>query len=174
MTGRPKKYGGKKALSEAIERYFNSISRTIYAKDEETGEIICGDDGREITVTQYIRPPSVSGLCLYLGIDRTTWFNYCDEKAHPEFREITAMTRGRLEAYLEEQLLMREKGVQGIIFNLQNNYGWKQRQEVELGEKTRKSAETSNMGVSEKIAVIASAQKMAAQFDEDGEPGNET
>lgn len=174
-VGRPKKYKTKKALADAIERYFRSISRTIQAQEALTGTIIYNDDGEAIMLTQYIRPPSVTGLCLHLGIDRSTWQNYCDETLHPEFTEVTGMTRSRIEAWLEEQLLIREKGVQGIIFNLQNNYGWKQKQEVELGEKTRKSAAAQGMSVYDKMAVIAAAQASAGAvpeyIDEDGEDG---
>ena len=172
--GRPKKYKSKKALEEAIERYFRSISRTIQAQEALTGSKIYNDDGEAIMLTQYIRPPSITGLCLHLGIDRSTWQNYCDEQQHPEFAAITGMTRSRIEAWLEEQLLIREKGVQGIIFNLQNNYGWKQKQEVELGEKTRKAAAEEHMSLQDKLAVIAAAQAAAAtdipaQDDESGE-----
>ena len=174
-AGRPKKYKSKKALAEAIERYFSSISRTIPAQEALTGNEIYNDDGERIMLTQYVRPPSICSMCLYLGIDRSTWQNYCDEKLHPEFESVTAMTRARIEAWLEEQLLMREKGVQGIIFNLQNNYGWKQKQEVELGEKTRKSAAAQGMSVYDKMAVIAAAQAAAGAvpeyIDEDGEEG---
>lgn len=172
-TGRPKKYKSKKALSDAVERYFRSISRTIPARDGYGG-IIRNDDGEEIRVLEYIRPPSISSLCLYLGIDRSTWQNYCDSELHPEFQSITALTRARIEAYLEEQLLTREKGVQGIIFNLQNNYGWRQKQEVELGEKTRKTMPTASMSITEKLAVIAAAQAAAASHGlADEEAGEE-
>lgn len=160
-TGRPKKYGSKKALSEAIERYFRSISRTVPAKDG-LGRAIRNDDGEEIKLTEYVVPPSISSLCLYLGIDRSTWQNYCDPQQHPEFSGITETTRARIEAYLEEQLLTREKGLQGIIFNLQNNYGWRQKQEVELGDKTRKSLPSEPLSIQEKLAVIAAAQAAAA------------
>lgn len=88
---------------------------------------------------QYVVPPSIAGLCLQLGIDRSTWQNYADPALHPELADVAAEARARIEAYLEQELLTREKGLQGIIFNLQNNYGWRQKQEVELGEKTRSS-----------------------------------
>ena len=116
-TGRPKKYKSKKALADAIEGYFRSISRTIELKDL-AGATIYNDDGEAIHKLQFVVPPSISALCIHLGIDRSTWQNYCDGELHPEFREVTALTRGRIEAWLEEQLLTREKGVQGIIFNL--------------------------------------------------------
>ena len=164
-TGRPKKYT-KKTLEAAIERYFRSISRTVPAT-EASGKEIYNDDGEAILLTQYVRPPSISSLCLYLGIDRSTWGNYCDAELHPEFRAVTSQTKARIEAYLEEQLLTREKSVQGIIFNLQNNYGWRQKQEVELGEQTRKSAAAENLSLQEKLAVIAQAAE-AARSSEDG------
>ena len=56
---------------------------------------------------------------------------------------------------------------QGIIFNLQNNYGWRQKQEVELGEQTRKSAAAENLSLQEKLAVIAQVAE-AARSSEDG------
>ena len=136
-AGRPKKYT-KKGLREAIERYFRSISRTIPARDD-TGGIIRNDDGEEIKVVQFVVPPSVTGMCLYLGIDRSTWQNYADAALHPELAGICQGARTRIEAYLEQELLTREKGVQGIIFNLQNYFGWKQKQEGELGMDTRES-----------------------------------
>lgn len=164
-TGRPKKYKSKKALAEAIDGYFRSISRTIDLQDL-TGAVILNDDGETIRKLQFVVPPSIGGLCLYLGIDRSTWQNYCDGKLHPEFREVTALTRGRIEAWLEEQLLTREKGVQGIIFNLQNNYGWRQKQEVELGDKTRKSIQTEGMSLYDKLAAIAQAQEEIGELPE--------
>lgn len=143
-AGRPKKYT-KKGLEAAVEGYFASIS------------------GGEAWEAEYKRPPTVSGLCLYLGIDRSTWQNYADPKLHPEFREITAYARMRMEAYLEEQLLVREKNVQGLIFNLQNNYGWREKRELELGNETRQtvadSAQARTLSIAEKMAVLREASK---------------
>lgn len=170
-TGRPKKYSTKKALEDAIEKYFHSISRTIELRGMD-GEVILNDDGDAIRKVQFVLPPSISGLCIHLGIDRSTWNNYCDEEQHPEFRGVTAMTRARIEAWLEEQLLTREKGVQGIIFNLQNNYGWRQKQEVELGEKTRKTVQEEGLSLQDKLAAIAQAKESIGVLPEyrgDGE-----
>ena len=95
-AGRPKKYT-KKGLREAIERYFRSISRTIPARDD-TGGIIRNDDGEEIKVVQFVVPPSVTGMCLYLGIDRSTWQNYADAALHPELADVAAEARARIDA----------------------------------------------------------------------------
>lgn len=158
-AGRPKKYT-KRGLEKAVKGYFDSISRKVRALDDG-GEAVYNDAGESIWVTEYIRPPTVGGLCLYLGIDRSTWQNYADRSLHPEFQEITAYARIRMEAYLEEQLITREKNVQGLIFNLQNNYGWREKREVELGGETRRtvadSAQTVPMSIAEKVALLEEA-----------------
>ena len=167
-AGRPKKYT-KKGLEKAVEGYFASISRKVRVLDED-GEAVCNDAGESIWVTEYVRPPAVSGLCLYLGIDRSTWRNYADRALHPEFQEITAYARMRMEAYLEEQLLTREKNVQGLIFNLQNNYGWREKREVELGGETRQtvadSAQARTLSIAEKMAVLREASKALGEMGE--------
>ena len=120
---------------------------------------------REIKVVQFVVPPSVTGMCLYLGIDRSTWQNYADAALHPELAGICQGARTRIEAYLEQELLTREKGVQGIIFNLQNNYGWKQKQEVELGKDTRESMKHAAT-YHEKLALLR-ADDGESECDED-------
>lgn len=166
-AGRPRKYTAKK-LRNAIGKYFGSITCTKDALDA-AGEKILNDDGGPIRYTAYIRPPSISALCLFLGIEKRTWTNYADD---PDLAPLVEQTKARMEAYLEEQLLIREKGVQGIIFNLQNNYGWKQKQEVELGEKTRKDMNVQSMSLAEKLEAC---RKAAAIFGAGGggDPGAE-
>ena len=128
--GRPRKFKSNKALKMAIEEYFDKISYTKIATDEDGKELIA-DSGKPIMMRQFVRPPTVTGLCLHLGIDRSTWQNYCDTEKHPEFAEVTMMAAGIMESYLEEELLIRAKP-QGIIFNLQNNYGWREKNEVKV------------------------------------------
>jgi hypothetical protein len=162
-AGRPKKYTAK-TLEQAVNRYFKSISCTRNAMDE-FGKEIMNDDGEPITYTAYVRPPSISALCLFLGIEKRTWANYAEQEA---MAPVVENTKARVEAYLEEQLTIREKGVQGIIFNLQNNYGWKQKQEVELGEKTRKDLNVQSMSLEEKLEAC---RKAAAMFRDGGGGG---
>lgn len=169
MVGRPKKYKTKKQLSEAVERYFSSISKVVTVYDE-IGAVMIGDDCNIMQRVEYIDPPTITGLCLYLGIDRRTWANYCDIELHPEFADVTAYARARIEAWLERELLTREKSVQGLIFNLQNNFGWRQKAEVDLGEKTRKTiAETEKMSLADKIAAIAQAADALKELSDEDE-----
>lgn len=155
-AGRPKKYT-KKSLKEAIDGYFESISYTSHVRDA-LGRTICNDSGEPIKMIVYAVAPSITGLCLHLGIDRSTWQNYCDKKIHPEFHKITSEARAKIEAWLEQELNTREKNVQGIIFNLQNNYGWKDKKEIGLDESTRESVAAAKISLADKIAAIKAAQ----------------
>ena len=174
-AGRPKKYT-KKTLEAAVEGYFASISRKVQAVDGSRRPLY-NDAGEPIRVTEYVRPPTVSGLCLYLGIDRSTWQNYADRKLHPELAGIAAAAKMRMEAYLEEELLTREKNVQGLIFNLQNNYGWREKREVELGGETRQavadSAKAQSMSIAEKMALLEEQREALAGLEQDAPAGDD-
>lgn len=153
MAGRPRKYTAK-AFRDAVESYFRSISRRVQAKDE-AGEVILDMDGQPIWLTQYIKPPDIAALCLHLKIDEKTWNNYSHRQ---ETEAICASAKLRCKAWNLEQLVTRDKGLQGLIFNLQANYGLKQRQEVGLDEETRKDLKTAKgMTLEEKLAMIAQA-----------------
>lgn len=140
---RQKKYKTAAALNKKVEAYFRSISRTISITEPlETGQYtqkgkpiykhvpVLNDDGEEIRVIQFLVPPSISGLCLYLGISRQTWSSYSGQE---EFLDTTMRARARVEAYLEGELVSREKNTAGIQFNLEHNHGWKRRLEVSQG-----------------------------------------
>ena len=166
--GRPRTYRTAAALEKAIDGYFSSISRTVVLKDL-TGDPVLNDEGQQIRTREYLIPPSVQGLSLHLGIDRRTWLNYCDPEQHPEFSAVTARTQLRLEEYLVRESLTREKGLHGVTFNLEHNYGWARRTEVELGEKTRRTAQVQSLTMQEKMALIRQAAKELAAAEADGE-----
>ena len=169
--GRPKKYT-KKSLETAVERYFDSITFVQTARDQ-SGKEIRNRHGEKIMVECYAAPPSKMGLCLFLGIDRGTWLNYSDHEQHPELKKITEYVNMRIEAYLESELVRREKGVDGIKFNLSNNYGWSAKKEVEIGEKTRNALSIDTMTMAEKMATLRSAMEhigeggIAENFDDE-------
>lgn len=131
--GRPKKYS-KKALDEKVEAYFKSISRErVLTEKRESGKKdeyghkiydevpILNRLGEEVKVIEYFSPPTVGGLCEYLGIHRSTWNDYCNPNLYPDFADTTTRAQGRMRAWREEQVVTR-KDVKGIIFDLENNY----------------------------------------------------
>lgn len=142
---RPREYTADK-LDKAVERYFRSISREVVKTEMvDTGRIdqyghavqepreILNRLGKPITVVEYVEPPTVAGLCEFLNIDQRTWERYCNEEMHPEFCRTTTRARGRMRAWNERELLVREgNNVKGIIFNLENNYGYREQRSVEV------------------------------------------
>lgn len=142
QVGRPRKYKTAKALREAVERYFSSITyqqkviiqRREVGEDEkgniivkETPEELLDENGEVVMETVYREEPSVASLRVFLGVSKSTWAEYAgDEK----FGAVVAEVRDRMEARLVE-LLNTRNSTHGVEFNLKNNYGWKDKQEVQ-------------------------------------------
>lgn len=138
--GAKKKYTAK-ALAKAVETYFRSISREkVVTEEVPTGELdnmghkvyeqkpVLNALGHELTVTEYLIPPTVGGLSAYLGIHRSTWFAWCDAAVYPEYKDITQDASDRIHAYLEKESLTRPgKDLKGVTFNLEHNYGYREK-----------------------------------------------
>ena len=143
-------------LREAVDGYFRSISRV-----ERDGDFL-NANGEEAERVVYAEPPTLAALCLRLGIDPVTWQSYEDEEKNPALAPVCRYARLRILAYLNRELLTREKSVQGIVFNLQNNSGdfgaWstKNEQTVEVGDETRQTL-LSGMTLDEKFTAILEA-----------------
>ena len=165
MAGRPKKFTAQE-FAEAVERYFRSIARTEVVTEvvtERVSEMVDGlvqehvvevrnDEGEPMMRTRWLRPPSVSGLCLAIGIDRSTWQNYADAGRNPKHAVICDTARMRIECYLEELLSTKEKSVQGVIFNLEHNY-WNR--EERAREAARPVSPLDGMSMAQKMALIS-------------------
>lgn len=158
--GAPQKYKTAKSLRKAVDKYFRSISVKV-PMTTLTGDPILNEDGKPVIKTEYIIPPQIPAMCLELGITDRTWRRYCDKELHPEFEDVTEEAMLRFKAYLVDQSLTREKGLQGILFNLEVNHGCSRKQEIELGAKTRAVLPKTEMSIEEKMAMIAAAAKYA-------------
>lgn len=65
---------------------------------------------------------TLSGLAYYLDMDRKTLLNYSkDQDYFPTIRK----ARRKVELAIEQRLLSEKGGATGAIFNLKNNFGWK-------------------------------------------------
>lgn len=140
--GRKKTYTSAKRLKEDIEAYFAGITvRRAVTEFIDTGErtnkgkpilreVPVKDlNGEPIYETVFLKPPTITGLCLFLGISLDTFENYAKDKT---LGEVISWARLVIEQYLEEQLSIRDKP-QGIIFNLKNNFGYTEKSEVTVG-----------------------------------------
>ena len=96
------KYKTEEELQKGIEAYFN----------------MCDENQR---------PYTMSGLALSLGIDRITLINYGKRDL---FFTLIKDAKQRVQAQLEENALMGKGNAVFTIFNLKNNYGWRDQVEV--------------------------------------------
>jgi hypothetical protein len=107
-VGRPLKFNSREELKEKIEAYFLSLKN---------------DKG------EYIRPPTVTGLAVALDTNRETLCNYEDKE---DYFDTIKEAKSRCEAWVEENALLGKANATFSIFNLKNNYGWKDKMEQEL------------------------------------------
>lgn len=160
-AGRRRKYETSVQLSRAVDKYFASISYELPYTDPN-GEPIKNLDGEDIVLIKYVVPPSLQELCLFLDIDASTWENYAKRD---EYKSICQDAKLKVEAYLTRELNTRDKP-QGIIFNLENNFDWKKKKEVELGEGAQKAIALSSMTIEEKEKLLAQTLPELLAFSE--------
>lgn len=111
-VGKPLAFKTVEDLSEKIDAFFESDDAYIinYVDDVE----------------QKIFAPTISGLALFLEVDRKTIVNYSNrEEYFPTIRK----ARSRIESHIEKKLY--GNNVTGCIFNLKNNFGWKDKSEID-------------------------------------------
>ena len=107
--GRPRKYETVEELEGMITKYFQTC-------DEEN------------------KPYTITGLAIALDMSRQGLLDYCsrkDENGEP-FLDSIKRAKDRCEAKIEEGLLSGKYNATGAIFNLKNNYGWRDKQEQEI------------------------------------------
>lgn len=135
-----RKYNSKEQLQERIVHYFKSITKTMLRWESvKTGELdekgepvykkvpYLNDAGEQLQETIWLENPSILKMCRYLGINRKTLSEYQNME---EFGNTIKNAKEIIEAYLEDRL--EGKNVTGIIFNLKNNFGWKEKSEVDM------------------------------------------
>ncbi len=109
--GRPPLYTKAEEVEEIIEKYFELITY----EHPETGQIISR--------------PTMSGLAYALEMDRRSLLNYSKKD---EFFPTIKRARDKVEIALEQNLY--GQAVTGTIFNLKNNFGWKDKTEVDSNQ----------------------------------------
>lgn len=105
--GRPPKYKTPEEMRILIDKYFADC------------------DNNE-------KPYTITGLALALDLDRVSLLNYADKE---EFFSTIKKAKLRVENYLEQRLI-NDSSTTGLIFNLKNNFGWKDRQDINANVNT--------------------------------------
>lgn len=127
-AGRPYNYKTKEELQKAIDAYFDSCFEEQWIKNKDGWEQVLDHNGN--AVVEQVRPFTITGLGLHLGLCRQALLNY---EGRQEFMDTIKRAKQKIENYAEEQLFQNcNKNAQGVMFNLKNNYGWKDKTEQEL------------------------------------------
>lgn len=139
-------YRGMKPTLTSVEHtkklckeYFESCYKPLFDKNGELRRDANGD-----VIKIQVRPFSITGLALKLGMDNDTLLRWCagvfdDFSEEDELYLISTVlkqAKQRIEQYAEERLYDRE-GFNGARFNLDTNFGWKTQKEAAEIEKMR-------------------------------------
>lgn len=124
--GRPVKYETPEEMQRLIALYF--LACRVHQSGDDT--LLEGLEDDELLIVNDISDihPTVTGLALSLDMTRKGLIDY-ENKENPEFGNAIKRAKGKVEAYIEQRLYEAHAG--GCIFNLKNNYGWKDKQEIE-------------------------------------------
>lgn len=186
---RPRKFKTKAEFAAAVEGYFDSICyrETVTVRvplTDDDGKIAIDDKGHTVYIDKavisvagepierefYAVPPTIHGICDYLGIGHDAWSNYAKRNG---FSEIVTRARARIERFLEEGLYENPRAARGIMLNLTSNYGWSNRQTVEMGEETRKVMERPAMSMEDKTKLLKEIALSAHNLFDNAEKGGE-
>lgn len=145
--GRPLKFQSVEELQKKIDEYFYNCdshvidtTEWVEARDYK-GKLKKDENGLnylvEVTHKVYTEqiPYTVTGLALALGTNRSTLVNY---ETRDEFFDTIKRAKTKIEDFAEQRLFGNNPT--GTIFNLKNNYGWKDKTETDIttgGEKIK-------------------------------------
>ncbi len=121
-SGREKKWNTPEELEEDIEKY--------YEKCDSNTKIVLSKEGELITVPKPI-PYTIEGLCEVLECDRDTLLNYQKQKGYEEFFGTIKKAKNKIARNKTERGLMGESNAAVTIFDLKNNHGYKDKQEID-------------------------------------------
>ena len=116
-VGRPRAFKSVEEVEEKINAYFN------YCEEKE-------------------KPYTMSGLAYYLSISRQTLVNYSNQD---QFFDTIKKARDRVQMQLEENALSNKANPTFTIFNLKNNFDWKDKIEHSSSEVENINKNISNI-----------------------------
>lgn len=140
--GRPPKFNSVEELQKLIDEYFAWCEPhpEIYTSWYYQKKTIKNKLDEEVQVDDYDQPMqckdierlsdrvfyTINGLAIFLDTTRETLSEY---ESKPEFTDTIKAAKTKIQNQLE--LSLYGNNVTGVIFNLKNNYGWKDKTEVD-------------------------------------------
>ena len=119
-AGQPPRYKTVAEMQNAIDEYFDFCDNRIVKVYSKTQ-----DDVIEINKPE---PYTIEGLCLALDLTRAGLLNYEKTKGYEKF--FNTVKRAKMRVQKSIVLNSLESQAAGPIFNLKNNFGYKDSQEI--------------------------------------------
>ena len=120
-------YRTKEEPEKRITHYFESCWQEKWVENKKTGEWQPLFDRHGNPLMEQVKPYTMAGLALHLGVSRMTVVNYSRKE---DYAEVIEKARNVCEAFLEEGMLKGTVPAIPGIFNAKNNYGWKDKSEL--------------------------------------------
>ena len=133
--GRPPLYTENEQIIPLVDAYFKAC--------DDKKEVITNDKGQMKII---LEPYTVSGLCMALNMTRETLNQYEDNEV---FSDTIKAAKQRIENWIETKALVGAINPVVSIFNLKNNFGWKDKTETELSNKEGESFKISGNALNE-------------------------
>lgn len=131
--GRPPAFNSVEELEQAINEYFDHCDNRIrHVYDKKSGTVL------EIIDPE---PYTMAGLAYAIGIDRKTLYNY---SKHQDFFPTIKKARSKVQTDVERRLM--EGQATGAIFNLKNNFGYKDEQQIQVTNPTQEILNKFGLG----------------------------
>lgn len=151
--GRPPKYTDPQDMQVLIDLYFLACKVNGIDSDGNVikSELLKNLSEKELLIINDIDCvyPTVSGLAYLLGMTTRALVNY---EGKEEFLPTVKRAKQRIEMSLEHRLA--GNNVTGAIFNLKNNFGWKDKQETEIYGKDGGPIQTRSFTALERAARV--------------------
>lgn len=143
--GKPRKYKTKEELQVMVDKYFADCYRHKHDRVKVKQTSFDPDTGKKIEkevfewepvyypdgtpVMEYVKPVTITGLCILLGMSREQLIEY---EGHDEYSDTIKRARQQVQDYVEYALMSGSAPPAAAIFNMKNNYGWKDKTESEV------------------------------------------
>jgi hypothetical protein len=132
MAGRPLKFATPEVLQAKIDEYFRSCfdyKRDMFGNRIIDKDLLKEDPESKGYILQQVKPFTVTGLAVALDTSRDVLMDY-EKNYGDEFSDTIKRAKQRIYEYAENSLFIG-KSPSGAIFNLKNNWGWVDKQEID-------------------------------------------
>lgn len=124
IMSRPPKYNTPEEMQRIVDLYF--LACKAHQTTSDCLEDLSVEDLKIVNEIDDFYP-TVTGLALTLDMSRQALIEY---EKKDEFIDTVKKAKQKVEAFLEQRLY--HQNATGTIFNLKNNYGWKDKTETEI------------------------------------------